>query len=141
MLASTASWDICAADPSVELAPYTAARLREVTAPGFSPRPKLLAPLRVLRVERAAAGGFNVVATWKATEKLPPPGPLRKALVDTSTPAGAEGSELVLHTAQPPVLCTGFEGSVASSARHLFHLADESDEAKGCLTGAPLLTG
>ena len=53
---------------------------------------------------------------------------------------GAEGSELVVHTAQPPVLCTGFEGSVASSARHLFNLADESDEAKGCLAGAPLLT-
>ena len=50
----------------------------------------------------------------------------------------AEGSELIVHTAQPPVLCTGFEGSVASSARHLFDLAGE--DAKGCLAGAPLLT-
>ena len=27
-----ASWDVCTADPSTELAPYTAARLREVHA-------------------------------------------------------------------------------------------------------------
>ena len=149
VLASTASWDVCTPDPSGELAPYTAARLREVTAAGFSPRPELLAPLRVLRVEKAPAGGFNVVAVWKAAESLPPPGPLRKPLAehsegggtkDSSAAAGVEGSELVLHTAQPPILCTGFEGSVASSARHLFDLADGSKEAKGCLAGAPLLT-
>ena len=59
---------------------------------------------------------------------------------EPNTPAGAEGSELVVHTAQPPVLCTGFQGSVACAARHLFNLADESGEAKGCLAGAPLLT-
>ena len=74
MLASSASWDVCTRDPSAELAPYTAARLREVTAADFSPRPKLLAPLRVLRVEKAAAGGFNVIAKWKAAERLPPQG-------------------------------------------------------------------
>ena len=57
------------------------------------------------------------------------------------------------------MLCTGFEGSVASAAPHLFNLAEESDKdserlaeeaawrgeklpdaAKGCLAGAPLLT-
>ena len=147
MLASTATWEVSTPDPSAELAPYTAARLREVSAASFSPRPKLLAPLRVLRVERAAGGGFNVVGAWKAAEQLPPPGPLRKPAhvkdsspADASTPAGAEGSELVVHTAQLPVLCTGFEGSVASSASHLFDLADASDGTKGCLAGAPLLT-
>ena len=51
---------------------------------------------------------------------------------------GAEGSELVLHTAQPPVLCTGFTGSAAASG--LFDLASEDDEAKGCLCRAPMLT-
>merc|ERR1719291_219379 len=51
-----------------------------------------------------------------------------------------EGARLVKHTAQPPVLCTGFEGSVAAAARHLFDFAGESDSAKGCLVGAPLLT-
>ena len=56
-------------------------------------------------------------------------------------PAGAEGSELVVHTAHPPVLCTGFEGSVASCvARDLFALTEGSEGAKGCLAGAPLLT-
>ena len=160
VLASSASWDVCTRDPSAELAPYTAARLREVTAADFSPRPKLLAPLRVLRVEKAAAGGFNVIAKWKAAERLPPPGRLQLrnplatkaaaggATADTSTPAQRlaaaymegtiEGDELMVHTPQPPLLCTGFEGSVAAAARHLFDLAGE--EGKGCLAGAPLLT-
>ena len=132
-------------DPSTELAPYTAARLREVTAPGFSPRPKLMSPLRVKRVEKAATGGFNVVARWKAAEQVPPTEPLRKPLAGGDADvipqnAGAEGSAVIVHTSQPPVLCTGFEGSVAAVAAHLFSLAGESDEAKGCLAGAPLLT-
>ena len=51
--------------------------------------------------------------------------------------AGPEGSEFVLLTHNPPVLCTGFEGSVASAvASHLFDFADASDEAKGCLCTA-----
>ena len=144
VLASTATWNVHTPDPSTELAPYTAMRLREVSAAGFSPRPKLLAPLRVLRVEKAATGGFDVVATWKAAEELTQ-SKLRKPVVgaeadeDTATTAGADGDELVLHTAQPPVLCTGFHGSVASAASHLFNL-ESSDAAKGCLAGAPLLS-
>ena len=143
VLASTASWHVQTPDPSTELAPYTAQRLREVTDARFSPRPKLLAPLRVLRVEQAAEGGFNVVAAWKAAEKLAPLGPLRKPFAGLAVEGGAtgsEGGELVVHTRQPPVLCTGFEGSIACAARHLFNLAGESDAAKGCLAGAPLLT-
>mmetsp|Transcript_16992 Transcript_16992/g.49272 ORF Transcript_16992/g.49272 Transcript_16992/m.49272 type:complete len:584 (-) Transcript_16992:86-1837(-) len=165
VLASTATWNVQTVDPSSELAPYTADRLREVTAEGFSPSPKLLAPLRVQRVERAPEGGFNVVAAWKAADNpLPLPDGLRKPFVTraestarwlaeqeggdaapfaslgTITPPGAEGSEVVVHTAQPPVLCTGFEGSVASVARNLFAFADEADEAKGCLCGAAMLT-
>ena len=49
-----------------------------------------------------------------------------------------EGAELVVHTAHPPVLCTGFEGSVAAIGRDLFDLADDS--GTGCIAGAPLLT-
>ena len=147
MLASTASWNVQTPDPSTELAPYTAQRLREVTAPTFSPKPRLLAPLKVQRVERAEGGGFNVVAVWKAAEALQLTS-LRKPMGGTAeegpegwpTVHGVEGAELVLHTPQPPVLCTGFEGSVKASARHLFDLADESDEAKGCLAGAPMLS-
>ena len=142
VLASTATWNIQTEDPSSELAPYTAERLRQVTAAGFAPRPKLLAPLRVQRVERAQKGGYNVVATWKAAE----PAEFRHlrkplALIDDAADSPAEeGGELVVHTTQPPVLCTGFEGSVKASARNLFNLADDSDGAKGCLAGAPLLT-
>ena len=149
MLASTATWNVQNPDPSVELAPYTADRLREVTAPSFSPRPELLAPLRVERVERAAEGGFNVVAKWKAAEPEPTSASLRRAVVshaggdeaaEARTRGSAEGTELVLHTPQPPVLCTGFEGSVATVARDLFEFAEEGDEAKGCLCGAAMLT-
>ena len=46
----------------------------------------------------------------------------------------------MVHTPQPPVLATGFQGSVATAASHIFDLADASDGAKGCLAGAPLLT-
>ena len=143
LLASTATWNVQTADPSTELAPYTAARLREAVA--SSTPPKLMAPLRVLRVETAAEGGFNVVAAWQAAEELKQ-SKLRKPVVGAEVDgcgckeAGAEGSELVVHTARPPILCTGFEGSVKASARDLFNLADESDAAKGCLAGAPLLT-
>ena len=142
VLASTSTWNVMTPDPSTELAPYTAERLREMTAPGFSPSPTLLAPLRVLRVEGAAGGGFNVFAEWKAAETPPPSWSSRKPFARMGTPAGAEGSELMVHTAQPPVLCTGFEGSVASVARNLFDLAGAGSEveAKGCLAGAPLLT-
>lgn len=140
VLASTATWNVQTPDPSAELAPYTAERLREVSAAGSCPSPKLLAPLRVLRVERAAEGGFNVIAAWKAAEPPLPAWSQRTPFTGTATPRGAEGSELVVHTAQPPVLCTGFAGSVASMARNLFDFSDGSAEAKGCLAGAPLLT-
>eukprot|EP00966_Prymnesium_polylepis_P176537 4086827-Prymnesium_polylepis.2 len=151
VLASTATWNVQTPDPSTELAPYTADRLREVTAPGFSPSPKLLAPLRVKRVEKAEAGGFNVVAEWTGdAESQLPPGSMRTpfaghaeagATADTSAAAGDDGVELVVHTPQPPVLCTGFEGSVAARASNLFETAGKSDvEAKGCCAGAPLLT-
>ena len=51
VLASTPCWDVKTADPSSELAPYTAARLREVMAPGFDPAPRLYAPLRAVRTD------------------------------------------------------------------------------------------
>lgn len=67
VVASTATWNVQTPDPSTELAPYTADRLREVTAAGFrGPRPKLLAPLRVTRVEKAEVCGSGVwrCYTW-----------------------------------------------------------------------------
>jgi hypothetical protein len=93
-------------------------------------------------VERAEGGGYNVIAEWKAAEHLPLSGQRKPvaSLAEVDAHAGGEGSELVMHTAQPPVLCTGFEGSVAGVASDLFSFAGESDEAKGCLRGAALLT-
>merc|ERR1712241_902875 len=79
VLASTQCWNVMNADASAELAPYTIARLRDVTASNFSPRPQLLAPVRVLRVEKASDGGFNVIAEWKKVEKAPS-APLREGL-------------------------------------------------------------
>ena len=90
-------------------------------------------------MEEAKGGGYNVVAEWKAPEK-------EKVLVTglkRVTPpseTGAEATELVVHTAQPPILATGFEGSVAAAAPDLFHLADDADVASGCCAGAPKLT-
>ena len=139
MLASSASWDVSNPDPSTELAPYTAARLREVTAEGFAPRPNLLAPLRVHKVEKAEEGGFNVFAEWKEPKAAGSPGPLRTPLeANAMAPAG---KKLVVRTPQPPILATGFQGSVSAAASHLFNLADEKDEAEsGCLCRAPLIT-
>ena len=140
VLASTPCWSIKTEDPSSELAPYTAARLRDVLAPGFMPKPQLFAPLRVVRIEKAANGGFDVTAEWQAEEEGTH-APLRELVnsVPTETPS-AEGSTLVLHTPNPPILCTGFEGSVAAAAGHLFEFADSNGKNKGCLDGAPLLT-
>ena len=63
----------------------------QVSAPDFSPSPRLLAPLRVKRVEKAEGGGFNVVGTWKDAKRKRLRG-LRKPLGEK---AGEEGTELV----------------------------------------------
>lgn len=177
LVASTACWNTKTTDPSAELAPYTAARLQDALSPRVSPHPRLLAPLRVLRVEREA-DGYCVVA--EALEEEPTTTAaeaktLRPA-VDSQTPSEMkeevgeqeEGSTLIrLHTPQPPILCTGFEGSVRASASHLFAFHDDVEEEepeeeakakdddddghhhhhhnhehehKGCLQGAPKLT-
>ena len=137
VLAATATWNVQTPDPSTELAPYTAERLREVTHAAFPTPPTLMSPLRVLRVEEASSGGFDVVAEWQ--EAPPPPERSLRTPVAAGAPPGEPGTEVVVHTAQPPVLATGFEGSVASVGRDLFDLADGAN-ATGCLAGAPLLT-
>ena len=128
VLASTPTWSIKTTDPSDELAPFTAARLREVLAPGFKTPPKLYAPLRVVSVARAANGGFDVTAEWLKGEKSPH-APLRELVQNApEEDVGEEGTTLVLNTPNPPILCTGFEGSVAARASHLFEFAPESGE-------------
>jgi thioredoxin reductase len=48
-----------------------------------------------------------------------------------------EGTETILRTKEPPLLCTGFEGSVAlGPVKELF----EYGSGQGCADGAPILT-
>lgn len=135
VLASTPCWNVKTTDPSAELAPYTAARLRDVLAPNFSPNPQLLAPLQVVKVEENhhdERGGFLVTAEWKAVEELPE-GPSLRNLTNlniASEHQGKEGSTIVLHTPNPPVLCTGFVGSVAAAASHLFDFSEGGEDEK-----------
>eukprot|EP00931_Biecheleriopsis_adriatica_P009939 TRINITY_DN111030_c0_g1_i1.p1 TRINITY_DN111030_c0_g1~~TRINITY_DN111030_c0_g1_i1.p1 ORF type:complete len:234 (+),score=39.56 TRINITY_DN111030_c0_g1_i1:60-761(+) len=129
-------WDVVTADPSTELAPYTAERVRAACTSAVPPR--LLAPLRVTMVEAAdeTVGGYLVHARWGPSVEHPS-GQLR-ATINSATEAIAtsdrkEGSKLTLLTPQPPLLCTGFAGSVAASAtvRDLF---------EWCSHGTPRLT-
>ena len=140
ILASTPCWGLTTGDPSSELAPYTAARLREVLSPRFSPNPKLMAPLRVIAVDKAENGGFNVAARWKGVD----PEDMRTLNVSGYSgykvePLGDEDSIVCFHTDHAPILCNGFEGSVAAEAGHLFDFPDPENK-KGCLGSGPLLT-
>ena len=91
-----------------------------------------MAPLRVVKVEKSASGsGFDVTAQWQAQEKVSDKQPNLRNLAnleDATEPHGEEGSTFVIHTPNPPVLCTGFEGSVAAAASHLFEFADEKGQ-------------
>ena len=179
VLASTPCWKTKTTDPSSELAPYTATRLREVMIdPRYEGlRPKLLAPYRVVKVEKIPSGkdgcGFVVTAERaldaagggkegkEKEDKVKPT--MRQSIGENST---SEISQtLVLETPQAPLLCTGFEGSVAAVAGNLFDFATGNEkkevqstsvqgrnhghehnnngaekEGSGCLSGAPLLT-
>ena len=72
-------------DPSSELAPYTAGRLRDVLDDSFSgPKPQLFAPLRVQMVQKLSDGTYQVHAKWLEKEEEPH-APLRELV--TSDPA------------------------------------------------------
>eukprot|EP00554_Chaetoceros_debilis_P000940 CAMPEP_0194080948 /NCGR_PEP_ID=MMETSP0149-20130528/6857_1 /TAXON_ID=122233 /ORGANISM="Chaetoceros debilis, Strain MM31A-1" /LENGTH=565 /DNA_ID=CAMNT_0038762777 /DNA_START=387 /DNA_END=2084 /DNA_ORIENTATION=- len=136
VLASSPTWCIQTGDPSSELAPYTAGRLREVLSPGFTPQPKMLAPLRVIAVDKAEGGGYNIAAKWKKTDEQSQNTAGLGFQIDEP---GEEDSIMTLHTEQPPILCTGFEGSVKAQARNLFDFPDPNNK-KGCIGDGPLLT-
>ncbi|KAH8052623.1 pyridine nucleotide-disulfide oxidoreductase [Aureococcus anophagefferens] len=132
VLASTATWNVQTPDPSTELAPTR----RLATPPGLlsqaqAPRRSACCASRRrpgrLRRRRRVARGRGAAGGGVAPDGRRGVGA-----------AGAPGDELVVHTAHPPVLATGFEGSVAAAARDLFDLADE--DGGGCLAGAPLLS-
>eukprot|EP01048_Picozoa_sp_COSAG05_P012199 COSAG05_NODE_1204_length_5534_cov_6.479117_1_plen_796_part_00 len=145
VVSSTAFWNVATQDPSMELSPYTAQRLRVACASSTPPR--LLAPLRVSGVERDG-GDYLVRARWGPAE-VERRGKHREPLSENRAAVAAElgdckeGSEVVLRTPQPPLLCIGFEGSVvAGVAKELFAWGGESgkDGGDGCLHGSPLLT-
>lgn len=139
VLASTPCWDVKLADPSAELAPYTATRLREVMSPSFAgPSPHLYAPLRVVAVEKGD-GGYCVTARWQDKEENDE-APLRQPTKVACQELGLPGTQLFLKSPNRPILATGFEGSVRAAASHLFSFADDDHPHKGCLGNAPLLT-
>ena len=117
VVSPTAFWKVTTDDPSTELAPYTAERLRAACA--TSVPPKLLASLRVSSVEKGKGNGsgYLVRARWGPRPPQTPDsmGKHREQLPATAAPATAckEGTELTLRTPQPPVLCAGFRGSIA----------------------------
>ena len=156
VVSSTAYWRVTTEDPSMELAPYTAERLRVACATPTPPR--LLAPLRVFAVEKEGAG-YLVRARWGPPAEHAG-GEFRASLDVASVPPGKVGSELTLRTPQPPLLCAGFEGSVAlGPVKELFAWGKKKEEGAeedcdddcddgakegnaggGCADGAPLLT-
>jgi G3E family GTPase len=196
VVSSTAYWRIATEDPSTELAPYTAERIRAALATPTPPR--LLAPLRVFKVERAAGdrgggkrgrkqknadaggdtfsflgaaaagggkkkkgsktkassasasaeeksagGGYVVHARWGAPPKNkshPHRDPLQSDAAARAS-ASSEGTEITLRTSQPPLLCAGFEGSVALGVvSNLFAWGKSNEEGgDGCAAGSPLL--
>ena len=146
VVSSTAFWQVCTDDPSTELAPYTAERVRKANT--MPTPPSLLAPLRVFKVETLEDpnDGYLVHARWGAQVEYAG-GKHRDRLQTTGSVDGtgssdcAEGSEISLRTPQPPLLCTGFEGSVvAGVAAELFQWGKGGDDgADGCAAGSPLL--
>jgi len=124
VVSSTACWHVATADPSTELAPYTAQRIRTALASPTPPR--LLAPYRVFAVEPQDDGGYLVKARRGPPVKHKD-GKHRVPLRE-SNPEGADeddaatdGAEVSLRTPHRPLLCAGFEGSVRLGvAKELF---------------------
>jgi thioredoxin reductase len=137
VLASSPCWNLQTGDPSSELAPYTAQRMREVLSKSFEPKPKLSAPLRVVAVQEAVGGGYDVTAVWKDVKEL---ANVKAYGRFQEEEIGEKNSIVTLHTKQPPILCNGFVGSVAAQASHLFEFPDPELAQKGCIGNGPLLT-
>ena len=143
VVSSTAFWNVTTDDPSTELAPFTSDRVRAACESPTPPR--LLAPLRVFAVEPVESGGgdsgFLVRARWgtpvehKVDEVT---APLRVAVAAaeraaaSAYPDHAEGGEISIRTPKPPLLCTGFEGSIKLGVvKDLFKWGDPKGETEG----------
>ena len=131
VISSTACWDVSTEDPSTELAPYTSMRIRQACASQNPPR--LLAPLRVTSVEKDSSE-YVVKATW-GSPVVHEGGERREPVQSAAMVAElaklnqTEGTEFVLRTPQPPLLCAGFAGSVKLGvAKDLFAWGDPAKE-------------
>jgi len=134
VLASIPCWDEKSRDPSGELAPYTRARLKDVMSDASLPKPKLHGGFTVTKVAKAD-GSYLIYAHERVKiESAEQPPALSADCADSHVQAVPQ----VLSTASPPLLCVGFEGSVAAVVGELFHW--ESNATLGCLSGFPLLT-
>jgi len=136
VLASTPCWSIQTADPSAELAPYTANRLREVMAQNFhGPKPVLMSNIRVTEVtvdDGPLGREFKVKGVWKKAKPVPR-GPLRDLeSIDEPTlqkeDSKVPGESVEVYTKNPPILCVGFKGSVRDAASHLFDFVGNTPE-------------
>ena len=121
VVSSTAFWNVATDDPSTELAPYTAQRVRDACS-SLTP-PRLLAPLRVYNVEKKVNNGYvlyakvvendtqknyledNVKGQKNCEHRVPIQVIEDELLTDMD-------SIIELRTTHPPILCTGFEGSI-----------------------------
>ena len=131
VLSSKAFWRRHTDDPSTGLSPYTEDRVRQALSTRTPPR--LLAPLRVFKVEKDGGDGFITRARWEGFEKQPEHNYI---LRDGETMK--EGMEVQISSPGPPLLCNGFAGSVALGAvKDLFDWNDNGET--GCTSGSPVL--
>ena len=79
-----------------------------------------------MRVERAEDGGFNVTAKWQEVKEAEDASLREPNKVSLDQEPGQAGTAFVLHTPNPPILATGFDGSVRAAAGHLFAFADNT---------------
>eukprot|EP00912_Choanoflagellata_sp_UC4_P001894 UC4_evm1s1214 len=131
VISSTAFWNVATNDPSTELAPYTADRVR--TACASKTPPNLVAPMRVSSVERDSTGCYVVHAKKIERETDNEFSEDEQSLGKFRVPLhpknhGIEGilsDTMTFKTPQPPLLCTGFDGGVKMGVvKNLFSYTD-----------------
>jgi hypothetical protein len=149
VLASSPCWEENSHDPSGELAPYTRARLKDVMRDASLPQPKLNGGLTVTNVVKTDET-YLIYASERAKIENAKQSP---ALSLDSAYCHAEAIPRFFSTASPPILCVGFQGSVAAVVGDLFRwessatLSPCEDDgvpkhkiSKGGCSGSPLLT-
>jgi putative flavoprotein involved in K+ transport len=147
VLASTPFWSMRTLDPSTELAPFTADRLRAAMQ-GSHP-PTLVSRCRVVSVEKDEQEGGYIVTAVKAgdaeSSTAPATGSYDKGAWDyikRREPATAPGQDsrrtantVRVRTSAKPVLATGFSSGVGQVVNHLFDWTEDSACASAAAAG------